>query len=257
MSVNKPYKLLSLVSLCLPEEDELKRYVIIALITGSSEYAELRDSKGFIHVFKEHLAPKILSLYDLKKLGEVTHAVRILPSVLSELKQSIHNGNGHKLSSDDMPDFCDADQLKRLTHKLERGSKGQNLSNIGESEFMLLFHDTVIKSAEKVFLELPSESKCDSVDAIISAFPNSKFCISRDEILKMQRKMNDSSAEHTKKVAKQNETRVARILIKIAAAILLVATPLVMRMLGFLTHEWFIISEATLGAIAFLYIFLG
>jgi len=257
MIASKTYELLSLISDCLPEDQELKRYVLFAQLVGLPEYIELSKTQNYQSLFAKHFAPGVLVCLNVAELEDMFHVIRILPSVLSELIISIRTGCGSRLTSSDKPDFYNADQLSDLLSKLKNDSEGTNYSNIKESEFIMLFDDKVVRSADAVFMSLPSGHKFESADAISKALPDIKFCISQDAFLLLINKTDELIAAHKDIKNKQKTARVSRLLLKIGLILLFLAIPYVLIVFGSLSIEWFIKAEIAVFTVSIIYLLLG
>jgi len=226
-------------------------------IIGSHEYTLLRERKAWRSIYERYYARSIIAGYDTPRLEMIQKAVKILPDLLSELIYSIGYGCGPKLTPADKPDFYDLPQLEALKGKIEGDSKGKNFSNISASEFLLLFEDNVIKSAEDVLMMLPAGAEYKSADDISKALPNIKFCIRSDDFFILKSKFDESLFLHEKDIGKQKVIKLGRWLMKIALILILLAVPLVLNMLGFLSSELLGISTGVVGVASLVYLILG
>jgi len=233
--------------------------MLIAQITRLPEYTILREKSEFRPVFEVNFASEVLEglRYDVEKLERVLCAVEILPTVLTKLIRSIRIGCGPSLSPYDKPDFSDPDQLRELLGKIDGDTKGKNISNIKSSEFMLLFSNTVIKSAEEVLLTLPLETEWDSPDAIVKALPDVKFCVKRDEMEKVLRNANEMLMEFERDEKRKKEGKYSRLFLKIALVMIFLAAPLFLWMFDLLSPEWLVKSLVSSSVVSALYLGLG
>jgi len=259
MSSSKVYEILRLVSICAPEDMLLRRDMLIAQIARLPEYTILREKREFRSLFEENFARGVLESfrYDVERLKKVFVAVEILPTVLSKLIRSIQFGCGPNMSSYDKPDFSDPNQLLELLDKIDSDTSGKNISNVEDSEFMLLFGNTVIKSAEDLFLALPLETKWDSPDALVKALPDVKFCVNRNEFEEVFKNANKMLLEFERDKKRQKEEKLGRLLLKIALVMIFLAIPMVLWMFNLLSQEWLIKSLVLNGVVSALYLGLG
>ena len=257
MGKSKTYEMLLLMSLCLPEDAELKRYLLIAHITGSSEYVEFRSRTTFKSLFNDKFSLDVISACDGETLGRINQAIKLIPSVLSELVHSIKNGAGPYLTPADVPDFYNADQLSQLLNKLESNSSGANFSNIEPAEYMLLFDDKTLNSAETALMKLPYGDKRSLPELISKSFPGAKYCINKNEISSIMDALEKEAEENLEIMKSEKSIKLNRLFIKGALTLLMASVPYIMHLTGALPTDWFITSEAIIGIIMLLYFLLG
>ena len=256
--VNKAiFRIISLMSLCQPHDDELNHYVEITKAISSNEYSKLLAKKENMPIINEYFSFEKLFKLDELDLKKSKAALKILPSVLEMLVESIKYGGGPMLTSAEKPDFSDPIQLRSLSKWLMDNRNKQNLSNIKDSEYMLLFDDNTIKSAETVFMQLPSSVTDITDDVISNVFPNKKFCINMDELNEFK-SQKENLIQNSKTIKDyMRKTIFSRFFIKVSLILVFLAIPLVLSMFGLLSQEYFIFMISILGVISVLYLVVG
>ena len=257
MDKTRAYEVLLLTSLCVPDDVELKKQMHIAKIIESSEYLDLSRRVEFKSIYDGYFKKDMLSKFDVEKLISIEQAIKILPAVLTELIRSIQNGYGSQLTSTDKPDFYNADQLKALLKKLEAGLSGKNISNIDPTEFILLFDDSTLRSAEAVYMQLPLDADFNFTDVIFESFPDKKFCVSLDEMNSLKMRTDDIISKSKLSFDRLKSMKVSRLFIKVAVILIFVAIPIIMLMFGILPTNWLALLGTAMGVISILYLFLG
>jgi|GEM_PF-4273266 len=257
MEKTKTCELLLLTSLCVPNDKELKRYLLLAQIVDSSEYKELQGRKPFKKIFDEQFSTYVLLKCDVQTLEKINKAIKVLPALLTELIFSIKKGYGSKLSSADLPDFYEAKQLEELLKKLENNSSDKNYTNITPAEFMLLFDDNTVRSAETVFMSLPFTNKGDIETTISNAYKDSKYCISCSKFEVFEKQLAEKKKRIEKKETHKKNARINRIILKFAIfmfSLLIIGT---INIIGVFTGIWQFVSQMAILVLLLIYLIRG
>lgn len=178
--------LISILSKCNPQDEELAYESQIQDIVHSKDYIELSCRKAFAKQFSELLSENKLRSYSSMQRENIIAALPSLTICLNDIESSLRNGAGPELRVDDYPNFLDKNTMEALSRKLQAVS-GKNYSNIEEGNFMVVFDDTTIKSAQEFFMNLP-ENTIDYNAAISGIVGQKKFCISEEEINQLDSK---------------------------------------------------------------------
>lgn len=177
---NQSLKLLSILAACDTSDTELAYENKIQRILHSMDYIALQHRSVFSTEFEKCFSENHLRKYDSKKLDSITEVLPVVSECLEDILYSLKNGDAPSLTSADRPEFTDIDSLEQLSDKLQKAT-GKNYSNIFDSEFMMIFDDTTVKSIKDIFNDLPYDCN-DYKSAIDALLVNKKYCISENEI---------------------------------------------------------------------------
>lgn len=182
-------KLLDILSECQPENEELAKISMMAVIEQMPEYQELAHRKDFKKEFDQFLTKEKLESFTIDQLKNIQMAIPSIPDCLDNIMYSLKNGNCPLLKLTDRPDFMNKASLDVLSAKLEDGS-GKNYTNISPDEFMKIFDDTTVKSLRKYFDAMPHHC-ADYGIALQKLFGETKYCISEAELKELDREYSD------------------------------------------------------------------
>lgn len=177
---NQSLKLLSILAACDTNDAELAYENKIQKILHSVDYRELQHRSVFSAEFEKSFSENQLRKYDIKKLDSIMNVLPVVAECLEDILYSLKNGDAPSLTAVDRPEFTDIDSLEQLSDKLQKAS-GKNYSNISDSEFMMIFDETTVKSIKDIFNSLPYDCN-DYKSAIDALLINKKYCISENEI---------------------------------------------------------------------------
>lgn len=177
-------QLLSILSACRPDDEELARESRIGRIMQSEDYQALMHRQAFAGLMQDHFTEAKLRTYTAEQLDRVEKALPILSDCLDNLLFSLKNGDCPSLTSADRPDFTDPEALAALRDRLEEGT-GKNYCNIPDKDFLYVFDDATVKSLQPYFLELPQP--CEDYDAAIrSVLAGKRYCIRASEVKSLE-----------------------------------------------------------------------
>lgn len=176
--------LLSLLSRCEPDDQELAKANLINEITRMPEYQELAHRKAFQEPFQQLFAPEKMRNASVSHLQKLTQVLPLLPDCLDNILYSLKNGECPQLTEKDRPDFTDAESVRKLSARLEKAS-GRNFTNISPAKFLCIFDASTVKSAKDIFGSLPYQCE-DYAVALQQLLSNRKYCISEKEIQQLE-----------------------------------------------------------------------
>lgn len=180
MSTEKTAQLLSLVSACLPNHEQLKHDYLLENIAVMEEYQELVSQSSIREVYERYFTMEIL---EGMKSDQLINAQRVIPKAVSCLRSvaaSVQNGAGPLITEEDLPNFYNENEIDRLLEKLDSGT-GENYTNIPPENFMILFSKDTVKSGKDLFKKFDADEK-DFGKAIESLMKNQPYCISEKEM---------------------------------------------------------------------------
>lgn len=111
-------QLLSILSACRPDDEELARESRIGRIMQSEDYQALMHRQAFAGLMQDHFTEAKLRTYTAEQLDRVEKALPILSDCLDNLLFSLKNGDCPSLTSADRPDFTDPEPLAALRDRL-------------------------------------------------------------------------------------------------------------------------------------------
>lgn len=186
----KTAMLLSILSKCNPQDEELRHENNVAVILNSDDYKELSHRSFFSKQFQELFAEDKIRSASEESLASIRAALPAIQPCLEDILFSIKNGVGPELTKADTPNFTDKSSLLNLSAKLQNAS-GKNYTNIAPDDFMEIFSDSTVKMAKDIFMNFPIE--VSDMDAAIAAqLSNRKYCISAKEIADLENEYQTS-----------------------------------------------------------------
>lgn len=240
-------QLLSILSACRPDDEELARESRIGRIMQSEDYQALMHRQAFAGLMQDHFTEAKLRTYTAEQLDRVEKALPILSDCLDNLLFSLKNGDCPSLTSTDRPDFTDPEALACLRDRLEEGT-GKNYCNIPDRDFLRIFDDATVKSLQPYFLELPQP--CEDYDAAIQAtLAGNFYCIRASEVKSLEEAYRGHADAYLRQLGTKRtqrfKLRLGKALIGLFAVLL---PPLAASLTGLLT------SSATHGLMVFLFL---
>lgn len=176
--------LLSLLSRCEPADQELAKANLVSEITHLPEYQVLAHRKVFQEPFQQLFTVERLKGASVSQLQKIRQALPLIPDCLDNILFSLKNGDCPLLTEQDRPDFTDASSVQKLSARLEKAS-GRNFTNISPAEFLCIFDDATVKSAQGIFGSLPCQ--CEDYNAALQQLlASQKYCIPEKEIQQLE-----------------------------------------------------------------------
>ena len=117
-------QLLSILSACRPDDEELARESRIGRIMQSEDYQALMHRQAFAGLMQDHFTEAKLRTYTAEQLDRVEKALPILSDCLDNLLFSLKNGDCPSLTSADRPDFTDPEPLAALRDRFHGSFRG-------------------------------------------------------------------------------------------------------------------------------------
>ena len=180
MAVSKTSDLLSLLSICAPNNDVLRHECLKEQIISLESYQELANMNTYKEVYDNYFTLDILDAMDNAKLLDVKNLMPTLIRTLQDVVFSLKNGEASKLMSQDAPDFYSIESLRCLQSKLMEGGCA-NYTNIQPENFMMIFSTDVVKSGLDAFNGF-DENTTDFESELDKLYKNRYYCISKNEI---------------------------------------------------------------------------
>ena len=176
--------LLTILSKCRPEDEELALASRRSEILQSPAYKKLKRRTSYKKIFDDILSEEKLNTYNSAELESLQQSLPVMDDFLQNLIYSLSNGCCPKLTEADRPSFMDSQALEKLSERLEDGT-GRNYCNIEPVDCMKIFDADTVKSINGRFLDLPE--KCEDYTAEIEKlYPGKSFCISEAEIQELE-----------------------------------------------------------------------
>ena len=176
--------LLSLLSRCEPDDQEVAKANLVNEITHFPEYRELSHRKAFQEPFQQLFTLEKLKASSVPQLQKIKQVLPLIPDCLDNILYSLKNGECPQLTEKDKPDFTDQNSIQNLSVRLEKAT-GRNFTNISPMEFLCIFEPTTVKSAKEIFGSLPYQCE-DYGLALQQCLSNRKYCISEKEIQQLE-----------------------------------------------------------------------
>ena len=216
-------KLFSLLGRCSENTDETAKLQLIARITQSQDYKELRRAAAFQTPFLEYYSFSALDGLDIAALQQREQLLHKLVSFHSQLIQCINSGNGPEFTSGDLPDFTSSKSISRLLNKISLAHKNTNYTNISEENALLLFSDSTVRSAQACFDRLPvslTRRKTISAEDIKNCMGDTLYCIPIDDFVEAHQRFLAFAMKSERTVQKEQTRRKKHALSKIAIILL-------------------------------------
>ncbi len=226
MSREKTAALLSLMSSCLPENEELKHDSLLEEITVMKVYQDLAQYPPFQNVFERYFTMDVLEKMRGRELERIKLVIPKAVECLHDIINSLQRGAAPELTEEDIPDFHDWDQINRLQSKLlSRGSL--NYTNITPEHFMTVFSRDTVKSGKDLFRQMDANEK-DFAKSIALAMKDQPYCISKKEMEDLEEGYQRSVNEVGNNMKSRKRGIVWRLAIKLACCILASMMPALM-----------------------------
>lgn len=220
---DKVTALISLLSKCNPNDAELLHESKVMRILNSSDYKELSCRAAFSEQFQALFAEDKIRAASNQQLASIESALPLVQPCYEDILFSIKNGAGPSLTKADTPDFMSKEKMSVLREKL-RKSSGKNYTNIDADDFMDIFDEATVKNLTDVFMNLPSDVKDYDV-AISDALKGKKYCISENEVDRLERKYQESVCQLKDSVTQANRGKSRRRLMKLLIGLCLLFIP--------------------------------
>ena len=217
-------KLYLLFSACLPNNEEVKKRLLLEQITESKEYRELEAYNPMNNAFNELYSKDKLSGFSVNELSEIKKAIPKIIPVTTKLINSIKYGDAWKLSAKDLPNFYSPKSLDNLSAKLSAVDGAENITNITDNNFMAIFSDKTVTSLEPINSVLTVSDLKNMKKAIKTKLSNKSYCINTAEIANIKDQFDEAIGELNKfeSSIKYQKYRLINRKIAVTAVILLI-----------------------------------
>ena len=177
-------KLLNILAVSQPEQEELAKEAKLQAIVNSKQYKKIQVRQAFSQEFNQTFALDKLRTYSVAQLDKVQEVLPVLPECLENILYSLTNGGCPKLTAADKPNFMDRAAVEGLAQRLEHSS-GKNYCNIPAENFLAIFDDTTVKDPKECFGKLPASTD-DYEKAIEEVLSSRLYCISSEDLKSLQ-----------------------------------------------------------------------
>lgn len=175
-------RLYALLSACKPNDQNVKKHLLLSEILESKEYKALQVNPGAQYVMDKYYGPDTLSNLPTNKLEQVKTIIPALEDCINKLYAVILYGDTSVI--DDLyPDFYNANSFGELYRRvLEQPQEGINITNISEIEIWDYFDDSTVKTLNGRLRNFP-EKDYDLLEVRIPGIlAGEKYCITSTEI---------------------------------------------------------------------------
>ena len=179
-------RLYMLFNACLPNNEKVKKRLIICKITESSEYNKLKNYPPFAGRFEQLFSQDKLAEYNSEKLDEI---VKVLPKIIplvERINNAITYGNALELTEKDIPDFTSVKSVDNLMEKLKIDSSTPNVTNITTNNFMAIFSDKTIKDPTEALKSISAGDIENPTEVVKKTLNNAIYCIKEKDIKAIQ-----------------------------------------------------------------------
>ncbi len=252
MNSKKSYAILSLISECMPEDQDLYQKSMVEEIISMPEYLEIKNRKAFSSVFFKYYTYDTLKKMSISALKSAKNAVKILPEVITELSYCVKNGYGSKLTSNDKPDFYSDESLINLINKI-KNCTDKNHSNIASENLLALFETTTIRSPNELVKKLPYMHTDNIQEELNKILKDQCYCISADGTNDIIASIKENITEKENRIRLNNLNIFKFKLIKISIILALLFVPVILLFFGFIQLIHLISLELIILVLAIFY----
>lgn len=161
-------KLYMLLSACIPENEFVKKQLLVSEILEMNEYLQLKYSIGNQELFKKQCTEECFQTLSIEELIIIKENIPLFLDLMRTLYMAIFYGNGWTLKADDAPNILSVFSLKKLEIKLDISNVSVNSTNLTQDNYLIIFEDSTIKNSEIPISQLIQDGK--------------KFCIDGNEL---------------------------------------------------------------------------
>lgn len=181
-------RVFSLLTACLPENETIKKHLIVEKISEQKEYRMLLELPCYQAHLKSLFCPDVLLKLGKKQLKEVNEAIGEIPELILSLERSIQFGNAWALNADDVPNFYDATSIRNLKKRIKQAAPSENVTNISGKDVLSIFTNQVIKDPTDI-LKQWTISDIGSINESIDRYTDGRlYCLPKD-IFEEQRQL--------------------------------------------------------------------
>lgn len=185
-------KLYTLLTTCEPNNEKIKKRLLILEITETEEYKALQVYQGAQSIMDDYYSPARLQERSYDELLEIQQIIPFLEDCIRKLYEVVCYGDVRKLSKLDEKDFYQTSKMKEFYNTVTSISKaGINITNIPEYDVWKVFSPDIILSIDQRLDEFAS---CD-IDSLEAAVPDilraDIYCISASELADQRKVYKD------------------------------------------------------------------
>lgn len=169
-------KVFTLLAACLPENEALKKSLLLDEIEEMPEYSTVKTLPCWGYLSQYYSRDALLK-YDAATLKSIKTVLTRIPNVFSNMEAAISSGNAWKLTSQDKPDWTSPKSLAILDSKLKSTPESPNITNLSPASVFEIFSDDVIKNPASV-LGTWKVDNCENIQASINSMLSGKlYCL--------------------------------------------------------------------------------
>lgn len=178
-------RLYALFSACKPNDEKVRKRLILSEIYEMDEYKSLQVNQGAQFVMDKYYSPDIIEKLDVNNLKEIKSLIPIIEDCINKLYSVILYGDTDTIKEFGEIDFYDANSVGRLYESIANQPQiGLNITNISAIELWDYFREDTVKSLEGQIDTIP-ESNYEILETIIPELLSGKrYCICCKEINK-------------------------------------------------------------------------
>lgn len=192
MPIDSSADLLTLLSMCEPDNPRLEKEAQIETLIASPAYERLAQDARFSRLFEQYYSPEALEKLSLTRIRGAKGAIPVAAQCFRVIARSIYTGPAPSLTKKDFPDFYSASSLLALADKLAPTDE-YNYTNIPELDFMEIFSDVTIRDAKEVFGSF-DENSYEYAEQIEKVAEGRPYCISEAQVERVEEKYEEALA---------------------------------------------------------------
>lgn len=200
-------RLYMLFSACLPQNEKVKKRVIICQIIESNEYNELKSYTPFTSLFQKLFSKEKLSEYSIEKLNELIIAMPKIIPLIENIFNAINYGNAIELTSKDIPDFTSVKSMDCLASKLRIDQANPNVTNIKKENFLVIFSEKTIKNPTEVLKSVSASDIQNPIEAVKKRLEKNAYCIKTKDITAIQERYAEQVSAVKEKILGVNKDK--------------------------------------------------
>lgn len=185
-------KLYTLLSACKPNNEKIKKRLLILEITETEEYKALQVYQGAQSIMDDYYSPARLQERSYDELLEIKQIIPFLEGCIRKLYEVVCYGDVRKLPKLEEKDYYQASKMKEFHNTVTSIPKeGINITNIPEYDMWKVFSPDIILSIDQRLDEFASYD----IDSLEMAIPDileaDTYCISASEIADQRKAYKD------------------------------------------------------------------
>ena len=250
-------KVLTLLKACLPDNAFIQKRLLIEEILELQSYRELKVYEPALDLFTQYYGKASLCELSFEKLQGIKEAIPFANELLPALVGLKNHGNVAILKPEDRPDFYSKDSLECLMQKISGQVIGKNVTNLSDSEIMLLF------DPETVVDPVPYVGQIDEMysnavsDGLIIVLADRKYCIPQNLVDDCQNDLSDKITRCNQELKRLNRinaiSRLHRIMLSF---IVVLVVTILLKILGTAIYGYSV-SFAAFFLVAVVFIIWG